>query len=494
MFNLLRRKTRAVTLGPRLLGTRVKHLLRDGLYIDVSLQSAPLVVTKEIASLELLAAYQCWMRGVQALLAIIVFVLSLLPSTAVVDWTILVVSGAAVLIILRVYSIKAEYTGLTNVLYEGHRNIFTSPFLLQMLLEILIWCIQTPPLIFFWRPFFELLNYFLFVRLYTVVVYVHNAAYVYRFFCRAMAAVAAFPLTTTFTIRTALAYRKAKVASLATVVSWAALSFLYAKAEQVSLYDGSWYAFQAISTVGCRDSTPATAAGKLVAFLAWVVSFALIAYLVVIVHGSLVDDANEHNMYILIRCHRLSHMVREDSARVIQTAWRFYRLHSYPPAGVVRRVKALFCAWALTRHISRLRRERQEWTDATQRFRAISSTGVLEPEQEEQLRQLLRAAQQAQQKADVEAFFRSCVEGRDTLPTRQEVERAVTSNARVEDLYSSATDVAGGAGAVMANVDVSSLLKKVEMLESICSRLTMAIEALAVMAPTNPPSLAHSHS
>ncbi|EKF28133.1 ion transport protein, putative [Trypanosoma cruzi marinkellei] len=494
-LHLFRRKTRAFTLGPRLLGTRVKHLLRDELYFDVSLHSAPSVVTNEIASLELLAAYHRWLRGVQALLAVLVFILSLLPSAAVVEWTILAVSEAAVLIILRVYSIKAEYTGLTNVLYKDRRNILTSPFLLQMLLEIIVWNIQTPPLIFFWRPFFELLDYFIFVRLYAVAIYIHNAAYVYRFFCRAMTAMTALPLTTSFTVRTALVYRKAKIVSLAILFSWIALSCMYAKAEHVPLHDGFWYAFQAISTVGYGDITPATTAGRLVAFLAWVTSFVLIAYLVVIFHGSLTTDENEHNMYMLMRCQRLSHLVREDSARVIQTMWRFHRINSPLSAGSMRCAKALFYSWALTRNISRLRRERQEWRDATQRFRASRvspSIGFLDQGHEEHLRHLLRAAQHAQKQADVDAFFRKCVECRERMPTREEVERAVMNNGWRGSFYS--MDTVGVCGATTSHVDVTNLLKKVETLENTCSRLAALMESLAATAPTNPPSLAHSCS
>ncbi|KEG08733.1 putative ion transport protein [Trypanosoma grayi] len=506
----LRRKTRAVTMAPRLLGTRVKHLLRDEFYIDVGLRNAPSVVTKEIVSLELLAAYHCWLRGVQALLAVIVFVLSLMRSDTIVDWTILGISEAAVLIILKVYAIKAEYTSLTNVMYERRRNIFTSPFLGRMLLEVVVWNIQTPPVILFWRPFFELLNYFMFIRLYAVVVYIHNAAYVRRSFCRAMAAVVALPLNIGFTVRTALVYRSAKTACLTTLLSWLAISCMYTKAEGVPLRDGCWYAFQTISTIGYGDITPVTTAGRLVTVLAWVVSFILIAYLVVVSSAALADDANEHNMYMLMRCHKLSNMVRHESARVIQTAWRFRRANRrspVAPATMKQRAKALFYSWSLTGSITKLRRVRQDWVDATQRFRASSinpATGLSEYQHYEQLRHAQRAARQAQRQIDVDIFVEKLVRGRDREPTREEVERAIFDANPDIDSFKFASDVVAGVSPLFgpaavsvppppADVDTEGLLKRVEDLENVCSRLSAMIESLSATAVTNPPSLAQSY-
>ncbi|ORC86317.1 putative ion transport protein [Trypanosoma theileri] len=495
----IRKKTQAVTLAPRLLGTRVKHLLRDELYIDVSIRNAPTVVTNEIANLELLAAYHRWLRGVHALLAIVVFVLSLVRADVVVNWTILAVSIAAILIIIKVYGIKAEYTGLTNVMYKENRSVLTSPFVNQMFLEILIWIIQTPPIILFWRPFFELLNYFIFIRLYVIVVYIHNAVYVHRTFCRAMAAVVGLPLSISFTIRTALVYSKAKVTCFTILISWISIGCMYSKAEHVSLSDGLWFSFQTLSTVGYGDLSPTTTTGRLVTVLAWIVSFLLIAYMVVILHGSLVQDENEYNMYVLMRCHKLSHKVRNESARVIQKAWRFHRASLQLPQTRIRKVKTLLQAWSLTHTISRLRYVRQDWVYTTRLFRERRHNpivGLSEYKHREELYIAQCAARHTQRQSDVDAFMQLLLKKQDKMPTREEVEQAIISNS-LDNSFSSFLDGARAPNVVttsaVPSLDIGSLFDKVEDLETKCRELTTTIESLLATAATNPPSLAHSH-
>lgn len=170
---------------------------------------------------------------------------------------------------------------------------------------------MTPPLLLFWRHFWELLDYFVFLRLYAIVLYLNNALYVYRTFCRAMSAMSDFPLSTSFLIRAALIYSPGKVIAPVVLCWWLILGCMFAHAEQLDVGDGLWFVFQTLSTIGYGDITPVTFAGQVITAMSYVSTVILIAYLIVIVHGALSHNTLYiHNLQTLFHCHDLIHTLR----------------------------------------------------------------------------------------------------------------------------------------------------------------------------------------
>ncbi|KAK7197503.1 ion transport protein-like protein [Novymonas esmeraldas] len=497
--------TRSITKGPRLLGRRIKHFLKDELYIDVSYKKAPpKLVTKELAMLEVLSVYHRWLRGVQAVLSIAVFILSLLSigtSAFLVNCTIFVISQAATLVITKTYQVKAQYSGLTNVLFEG-RNIFTSPYFLHMVAEIVLWNIQTPPFVLFAKRYFELLNYFIFLRLYSVVVYLNNAVYVYRTFCRGMSAISDLSLSTTFLIRTGVLRHKTRVAATVAIWTWLTVGCLFARAQEISLGDGLWFSFQSLATLGYGDITPSTLAGRAVAFIAWVASYAIMAFLMIALYSLLQASDRSHNMQALMECHDLIHSLRSRSARVIQLAWKLHKARRVRPHAPSWKQKAYTVAisWVLTHMIAALRRTRQRLNHAARSLQETNVnplTGLSAFQYNTYLHTTHKAARQLQRVKDVDRVYLALRE-RDVPASslsRRDIESIIIlpgdSLEAVETAFP-ATPVSSGGTSAAAAAEMAQWKEKVTLLEHKCARLTEVLEAMSAVAETHPPSMAMS--
>lgn len=544
----LSKLARALTKGPRMLGRRVKHFLSDDLHVGVSFQKAPpAAVSRELATLELLAVYHRWLRGVQALLAIMVFCLSLMSfphAETFVNVTIFVISQAAILVICKVYEVKAQSAGVTNVLFQS-RNIFTSPFFFHMVAEIILWNIQTPFIVVFWRPFFELLNYFIFLRLYSVILYLNNAMYAYRTFCRALSTIGGQPLSTSFLLRTSLAQHRLSIALGTALAAFASLGVLYAKAEGVSVVDGLWFSFQTLATLGYGDITPNHVAGRAVAFIAWGFSLVAFAYVVAFAHAA--GDGGEGgagsaNMHTLQRCHELIGQLRSRSARAIQVCWRLHRARraGQPTPSKKQQAHAYFLSFELVHVIAATRRTRQALAATQRQFRETGTstlTGLSPFQLYQHVYETHRAARRLQRVKDVDRVHQA-LRGRDVpasslsrkdiadilLPEGSTSLSAAGAAAPEESFNGMVWTPAGlpamadsgaappgaageggvaGAGGAGSTPEVIAAVaewkRKVAQLEGKCERLSEVLEALLAAASANsshratePPSMSQS--
>lgn len=501
----LNKVARTITKGPRLLGRRIKHFLKDDLYIDMHFQKAPpKVVTKELAVLEVLSVYHRWLRGVQALLSIAVFILSLLSvahSAVVVNCTIFVVSQAACLVICKTYHIKAQFSGVTNVLFEG-RNIFTSPYFPNMVVELVLWNIQTPPWIFWGEPFFNLLDYFIFLRMYSIVIYLNNAAYVYRTFCRAMSAISDLPLSTSFMIRTGLLYNKVYIGTVIVLITWFSIGCLFARAENTNLGEAMWFSFQSLATLGYGDVTPATLSGRAVAFIAWLASYFLMAYLIVILYSLLRASKQSQNMQTLMECHDLAHSLRSRSARVIKVAWKLHRVRKANPDPMPWKAKArtLILSWMLTHMIAALRRTRQRLSDAERSLQETTIhplTGLSAFQYNAFLHATHRVARHLQRVKDVERVYLA-LRGRDVPASslsRRDIESILIlpgDSLEVDPTSPSFVALGSGAESAALMVEMAQWKDRVSQLEQKCTRLSEILDQMSATAETHPPSMAVS--
>jgi hypothetical protein len=507
----LNKMARTITKGPRLLGRRIKHFLKDDLYLDVHFQKAPpKVVTKELAVLEVLSVYHRWLRGVQALLSIAVFILSLLSvthSAVVVNCTIFVVSQAACLVICKTYHVKAQFSGVTNVLFEG-RNIFTSPYFPNMVAELILWNIQTPPWMWWGQSFFNLLDYFIFLRMYSIVIYLNNAAYVYRTFCRAMSAISDLPLSTSFMIRTGLLYNKVRIGTIVVLCTWLSIGFMYARAESVSFGDAMWFSFQSLATLGYGDITPSNLSGRAVTLIAWLASYFLMAYLIIIMYSLLRASEQSQNMQTLMECHDLSHSLRNRSARVIQIAWKLHRVRkaSPDPAPWKEKARTLILSWMLTHMIAALRRTRQRLSDAQRSLQEATVhplTGLSAFQYSAFLHTTHKSARHLQRVKDVDRVYMALRE-RDVPASslsRRDIESILIlpGDSLEADTTTTPFGILGGgvgvgAGAESAAVvaEVAQWKDRVSQLEQKCARLSEVLDRMSAIAETHPPSMAVS--
>ncbi|EPY26356.1 ion transport protein-like protein [Angomonas deanei] len=468
------------------------------------------MVTKELATMEILSVYHRWLRGVQALLSIVVFILSLLSiegSEFSVNLTIFIISQAAILVICKTYEVKAQFSGLNNVLFEG-KNIFTSPYFFHMAVEVVLWNIQTPPIVVFWKPFFGLINYFIYLRLYSVILYLNNAKYAYRTFCRAMSAISDLSLDTSFLLRTSLVYAKTRTVLFFSLLMWLTVSFMYSKAESVSVGDGMWFSFQTLATLGYGDYTPLTVAGRAVAFIAYTYSLFILSYLVIVSQHMMKDSS--HNMQVLDSCHDLTHQLRSRSAWVIQVCYKFHRARREGAikTGWKQKLKILLLSWKLTHVIAALRRTRQALNASSKTFResSINSlTGLSAYQYNSYLYQVQLSARRLQRKKDVDRVYLS-LRGRDVSAsslTREDVVEMLFPAGMTDEegsldgsfTLSPRTDhlATGGASPVVSHEEeILQLNKKVQELEKKCGQLADAINTFSALAATHPPSMAQS--
>ncbi|KAG5505102.1 hypothetical protein JIQ42_04288 [Leishmania sp. Namibia] len=493
---------RTITKGSKLLGHRIKHFLRDDLYIDVSYKKAPpKMVTRELAALEVLSVYHRWLRGVQAMLSIAVFLLSLLSfgkHAVLVNCTIFVVSQAATLVICKAYHVKAQLSGVTNLLFVG-RNIFTSPHFFHMVVEVALWNIQTPPIVFSGKQFFKLLNYFIFLRLYSVVVYLNNAVYVYRTFCRAMSAISDLPLSTSFLIRTGLIHHKARVVVTVVVWVWLTVGCLFARTQHLSLGDALWFSFQSLATLGYGDITPSTLSGRAVVFIAWIASYVIMAFLIISMYSLLQVSDRSHNMQTLMECHELAHRLRGRSACVIQLAWRFHKARKVGPhaPSLKQRLYTLVLSWLLTHMIAALRRTRQQLKDAERSLHETNIhplTGLSEYQYHAYLQLTHKAARQLQRIKDVDRVYLA-LRDRDVLASslsRRDIESIIVLPGDLLETTDSAPPAVTASSGGMAAAEVAQWRDLVAQLEKKCARLMEVLEALGAVAKTHPPSMSVS--
>lgn len=466
--------------------------------------------------LEVLSVYHRWLRGVVALLAITVFLLSLMStkSSLMVNITIFIVSQAAILVITKIYAVKAQFSGITNVLFAD-RNIFTSPYFIHMACEVILWNIQTPPIVAFWAPFMNLLNYFIFLRLYAVILYLNNAAFVYRTFCRVMAAMSDIPLSTIFFIQTGLIYRPGRVVVGTALFAWFTVGLLFARAELLPITDGLWFSFQALSMLGYGDITPVTLAGRAVAVIAWLGSYFLVAYLIASLHRLLTASATSHNRQTLATCHDLTCAMRHRSARVIQMTWRLHRAQrraAQEPKWTLK-LRALIIAALLTHFIAALRRTRQRLAAAQRNFAEMDLhpiTGLSSYQFNTYLHETHQAARQLQRVKDVDRVLMA-LRDRDVAASslsRKDIEAmlllpgdsAEVSDGGFDAASSSSsfvmTDTAPASAAMATsmslNMTMANWQKKVEVLEQKCNTLSELLDIIGSSAQTMPPSMAQS--
>lgn len=495
---------RSITKGPRLLGRRIKHFLKDDLYIDVRYQEAPpKMVARELTALEVLSVYHRWLRGVQALLSIAVFILSLLSigkSAFLVNCTIFIVSQAAILVICKTYQVKAQLSGVANLLFE-ERNIFTSPHFLHMVAEIVLWNIQTPPFSPIGKQYVELLNYFIFLRLYSVIVYLNNAMYVYRTFCRAMSAISDLPLSTSFLIRTGLLHHKTRVVVTVVICAWLTVGFLFARTQNLSLGDALWFSFQSLSTLGYGDITPSTLSGRAVAFIAWIVSYVIMAFLIITMYSLLQASDRSHNMQTLMECHELAHTLRGRSARVIQLVWRLHKARKVGPhaPSLKQKVYTLALSCLLTHMIAAARRTRQQLNGSMRSLNEASIhplTGLSAYQYNAYLQLTEKAARQLQRAKDVDRVHLA-LRNRDVLASslsRHDIESIILlpgdSLEPIDTLLPGALTSSSATAPSVA--EMAEWRDRVAQLEQKCARLTEVLEAISAVAETHPPSMAVS--
>lgn len=462
--------------------------------------------------MDVLTEYHRWLRGVLALLSILVFLLSLISvsgASTIVNWTILIISQAAILVICKIYEVKAQVSGLTNLLFRNP-NIFTSPFFPNMALEIMLWNIQTPPIVVFWKPFFDVLNYFIFIRLYSVIFYLNNAVYVYRTFCRVMAAMTDHPLDTSFLMRTSLIFHRCRTATVAVLGMWLTICFMYMKAEDASFADGLWFSFQSLATLGYGDMTPVTTSGQLVACLAAVGSLFFIAYAVVLSHGLIAASDAEHNIQVLARCHDLTHEVQGRSAWVIQAAWRLYRIRRAcegPDVDWKMKVKRLFLSWKLVHVIAAVRRSRRSLQRIYHAFRETTVnplTGLSPNQYIAFVEETHQSARRLQRAKDVEHIYAALADHHSAASslTREDIQRILQPEDGAGGVLKFLTPthlpspplspVCRAGPSTGTAEEVASLTKRVRQLEEKCKQLASLIQLLTATANTHPRSMVQS--
>ena len=348
-------------------------LLRKKLHAKIQkvTRQAPTSVTKTLGSLEALGAYQRWLRGVVAMLACIVFGLSLIAlegsNKNALDWIIFGLSMLTLPLLVKIYHVKAQFAQVTNPIYRHGSTLVNSPHFYQMIAEVALWLSQSPPVLYKAVPLVEMVNFFVFLRLYSVIIYLSNARYGHRTFCRAMATICGIPLNASFYIRTSLVYNKARAVPALLTLCWLTLALLYQKAENASFNDSMWFVFVTVGTIGYGDVRPVTLIGRCVALMAWIFALVFVGYVVVLTHNTLTLKEHERSLYLLFKVNDLSKTVKSESARTIQSIWRLHKAKKLSDLSIVQG----YYAWNLVQQLNASRESKELIREAATKFREV---------------------------------------------------------------------------------------------------------------------------
>lgn len=287
----------------------------------------PKKVSKELASLEQLAEYHRWLRGVLCFLALAAFLISLvsienLAFSYFSDIAVTALSVLGEIAILRIYHIKARHAGVTNPIYHLKPSIIHSPHFFAMLLEMFIWTLHCPPgLMNFWANAQDL-DFLIVLRFYTFLLYLNNAKFGYRTFCRAMSAIAEIPLSTSYFLRTSFMFDTVKTSLAVLVAGWCTLGLMFSKAEGIGFCDSMYFCFVTAATIGYGDISPKTTNGRFIAFFSWIFGLTVVAWVVGFTHEALSLSDPERNLFTLFQANQLCNVIPAEAAKTIQRAFR----------------------------------------------------------------------------------------------------------------------------------------------------------------------------
>ncbi|RNF07080.1 ion transport protein [Trypanosoma rangeli] len=281
-----------------------------------------------LANMERLHASRRWLRGVMCFLAVFCYGLALFDKGRVIThFIMLVFSLAAEVAIASIYRGKAKFHGLTNRAHgkKGVVSVFHSPSLCLMLLEMLVWVLQCPPL-----PddvsteWLVGLDGFLPLRFYVFLLYgtnvAHNSA-----FAHAIASLARIRLNHRFFVRTASLLEHLRVTLSVVAVGVCVFAYAYAKAETVSFGEALYFCVSTASLAGYSESSPVTLPGRVLAVCVTLLGVTILCWAVGVMNQALALTQAERNLHALFRSNELCGQVPAQAARLIQRAWNLYR-------------------------------------------------------------------------------------------------------------------------------------------------------------------------
>lgn len=351
---------------------RVKNLVVSA---KPKFKKPPLQISKSLAHLEGMARYQRWLRGVLSVLAIASFAISLV---AMQDGTVEQLSDASVTLltlagevsIFQVYKIKAQYAGVTDPIYRDSPSVLHSPHLPSMIVEMFVWLLHSPPFLSYLWEDAETLDFFVWMRLYTVLLYLNHVAFGHRTFCRAISAVADIPLSTSFFLRTAFIFDTFRTSIAILFAGWMSLALLFSKCENVDVWESMYFCFVTAATIGYGDISPKTTQGRVVAFFAWVFGLTVVAWVVGLVHEALSLSTAEQNLFLLFQANEMCNVIPVEAATTIQRAFRLYRARRHHRSMIVQ----TWMGYRLTAQVNALRGYRRRLRSTEASFMAQLST------------------------------------------------------------------------------------------------------------------------
>ncbi|RNF25839.1 ion transport protein [Trypanosoma conorhini] len=283
----------------------------------------------ELARMERLLANRRWLRGAMCFVAVLCYVLSLFDEGRVVTHSIMLAfSLAAEVSIVAIYRGKARLHGLTNRASGRKRvvSVFHSPSACGMLLEMLVWVVQCPPLPEdVSRPgWLAGLDGFLFLRFYVFLLYGASVSHAPAF-AHAIASLARIRLNYRFFIRTTLLLEHLLTTLAAVAVGVVVFACAYAKAEGVGFGESFYFCVSTASLAGYSEVAPATLPGRALAVCVTLFGVIVLCWTVGVASQALALTQAERNLYALFRSNELCGRVPATAARLIQRAWRLYR-------------------------------------------------------------------------------------------------------------------------------------------------------------------------
>lgn len=155
--------------------------------------------------------------------------------------------------IFFIYYIKARFAGITNASVGAHKrvNLFHSPYVWQMIGEVVIWLLQCPPWI--QRPAtVHALDCLVLLRLYVGAIalshYLSSSL-----FSRALAALCKYRSHTAYILRAGFMQHHALIWLSGVAVVWVSLSLLYMKCESVRWNDALYFVMNTAGLIGAGD-------------------------------------------------------------------------------------------------------------------------------------------------------------------------------------------------------------------------------------------------